>query len=139
MKAIQTEKEFSKLVVTQLRKHFNTVFSIETEETVKGFPDIMVMPDLNKAVFLELKVGTKYIQLQHTQLAFAKLHKEMSIGLCFFNQITRDIYFLLDIKTLENIKPAKTTVKQIWYSLQDLEEYNAGGSLEILFDFCRII
>lgn len=139
MKPMRTEKEFSRWLVAQLRKHFRTVFSIETEETVKGFPDIMVVSAGSKAAFMELKIGTKYIQLQHTQLAFAKLHEEMIIGLCIFNQATGSIYFLPDIKKLEKIKPAKTTDKQIWYSLMDLASYNIGGTLEILFDFCRII
>lgn len=142
MKAMRTEKEFSKWLVTQLRRHFNTVFSVETEETVKGFPDIMIMPTLNKVAFMELKVGTKYIHLQHTQLAFAKLHEEMSIGLCIFNQDTRSIYFLPDIKMLENIKPAKTTDKQVWYSLIDLVDYYTGytgDTLDVLINFCRIV
>lgn len=139
MKPIQTEKEFSRWLLTQLRKHFRTAFSIETEETVKGFPDIMVVSAGSKAAFMELKIGTKYIQLQHTQLAFAKLHEEMIIGLCIFNQTTGSIYFLPDIKKLENIKPAKTTDKQVWYSLMDLLDYYIGDTLEILFDFCRIV
>lgn len=139
MKAIRTEKEFSGWLVAQLRRHFNSVFSIETEETVKGFPDIMVVSAGSRAAFIELKVGTQYIHLQHTQLAFAKRHEEMTIGLCVFNQSTRSIYFLPDIKMLEKIKPAKTTDKQVWYSLMDLVDYNIGGTLEILFDFCRIL
>lgn len=139
MKPMRTEKEFSRWLVAQLRKHFNTVFSIETEETVKGFPDIFVMSSSEKVVFIELKVGTTFIHLQHTQLAFAKRHKEMSIGLCIFNQDTGSIYFLPDIKRLEEIKPAKVTDKQVWYSLMDLANYNIGGTLEILFDFCRIV
>lgn len=142
MKTIRTEKEFSRWLVAQLRKHFNTVFSIETEETVKGFPDIMIMPTLNKTVFMELKVGLKDIQLQHTQLAFAKRHKEMSIGLCIFNQDTGSIYFLPDIKRLEEIKPAKVTDKKVWYSLIDLVDYytgETGDALEILINFCRSV
>lgn len=139
MKDLRTEKEFSKWLVAQLRIHFKTVFSIETEETVKGFPDIMVIPTLNKASFIELKVGTKHIHLQHTQLAFAKRHEEMSIGLCIFNQDTRNIYFLPDIKKLEEIKPSKVTDKQVWYSLMDLGDCNIGGTLEVLIDFCRSV
>lgn len=139
MKPMRTEKEFSSWLVSQLRKHFNTVFSIETEETVKGFPDIMIMPTLNKVAFMELKVGSHDIHLQHTQLAFAKRHKEMSIGLCVFDQAPGSIYFLPDIKMLEKIKPAKTTDKQIWYSLMDLANYNIGGTLDVLINFCRIV
>lgn len=139
MKVIRTEKEFSKWIVAQLRRHFKTVFSIETEETVKGFPDIMVMSALNKASFIELKVGSKDIHLQHTQLAFAKCHPEMSIGLCIFNQDTRSIYFLPDIKRLEEIKPSKVTEKQVWYSLMDLCDCNIGGTLEVLINFCRSV
>lgn len=76
------EKTFAnKVVIPQLRKVFSYVFPIETEETVKGFPDLLCETASAHAVHIELKIADeKGIALfKPSQIPFYKSHTEMII------------------------------------------------------------
>lgn len=69
-------------------------FCIETEETVKGFPDVM---EINKrssvTCFLEFKfTKTGRIKFQPTQPAFYKSHPEMKIYIIAYNAKTKNLH-----------------------------------------------
>lgn len=69
-------------------------FCIETEETVKGFPDVM---EINKrssvTCFFEFKfTKTGKIKFQPTQPAFYKSHPEMTIYIIAYNAKTKNLH-----------------------------------------------
>lgn len=69
-------------------------FCIETEETVKGFPDVM---EINKrssvTSFFEFKfTRTGKIKFQPTQPAFYKSHPEMCIYVIAYNAKTNQLH-----------------------------------------------
>ena len=69
-------------------------FCIETEETVKGFPDVM---EINKfdltTTLLEFKfTKTGRIKFQPTQPAFYKSHPELRIYVLAYNAKTKQLH-----------------------------------------------
>ena len=80
-----------------LREHqTDTVyhFCIETEETVKGFPDVMEIHKLDlTTTLLEFKfTKTGKIKFQPTQPAFYKSHPELRIYVLAYNAKTRQLH-----------------------------------------------
>lgn len=78
-----------------------TSFCIETEETVKGFPDVMNIEKKTGLVhFQEFKyVRNNKIQFQPSQPAFYKAHPEMIIYVVAFDRKKQFIY-VFDVKCL---------------------------------------
>lgn len=77
---------------SQSGEHYR--FCIETEETVKGFPDVM---EINKrssvTCFFEFKfTKTGRIKFQPTQPAFYKSHPEMTIYIMAYNAKTKNLH-----------------------------------------------
>lgn len=69
-------------------------FCIETEETVKGFPDVMEIDKFNlTTVFIEFKfTKTGKIKFQPTQPAFYKSHPELIISIVAYNAKTKTLH-----------------------------------------------
>lgn len=67
-----------------------TRFPIETEETVKGFPDVLTINHYDSACyFIEFKfTKTGKIKFQPTQPAFYKAHPELRIQVVAYNAKT---------------------------------------------------
>lgn len=90
----QNEQQFKmKYIKEILKKLFDEVFCIETEETVAGFPDVMCLKhdeETNEWIvhFFEFKISNKSgkIKFQPTQPAFYKKHPDLNISVVALNR-----------------------------------------------------
>ena len=90
----KTEQAFKMEWIRRNKGNFIAVFPIETEETVKGFPDVLgiretvvmdkelnVVAKVQTPCFMEFKLAKRgRIKFQPTQPAFYKAHKELDIS-----------------------------------------------------------
>ena len=90
----KTEQAFKTEWIRRNKRRFIAVFPIETEETVKGFPDVLgicetdvmdkelsVIAKVQTPCFMEFKLAKRgRIKFQPTQPAFYKAHKELDIS-----------------------------------------------------------
>ena len=90
----KTEQAFKMLWIKDHKKDYLKLFCIETEETVKGFPDVLGIRGTNvmdkefnfvakvqTPCFFEFKFAKRgRIKFQPTQPAFYKAHKELDIS-----------------------------------------------------------
>ena len=90
----KTEQAFKTEWIRRNKGRFIAVFPIETEETVKGFPDVLgicetdvmdkelnVVAKVQTTCFMEFKLAKRgRIKFQPTQPAFYKAHKELDIS-----------------------------------------------------------
>lgn len=96
------EQQFKmKYIREVLKPQFERVFCIETEETVRGFPDVMCLEPINNhscmthAFFCEFKYSNAQgkIKFQPTQPAFYKAHNEvMNIMIIAYNRKTNKVH-----------------------------------------------
>ena len=75
----------------QLKKH--KIFCIETEETIAGFPDVMLLScgeHRRLAYFYEFKFSDRFgkIKFQPTQPSFYKRNPEMDVTVIAYNKKT---------------------------------------------------
>ena len=72
-------------------------FCIETEETVKGFPDVLCIDKVTKQVhFLEFKfTKSGKIKFQPTQPAFYKKHYYLPIKIVAYNAKTLTVHYIM--------------------------------------------
>ena len=94
------EQKFKmKYVREVLKPQFTRVFCIETEETVRGFPDVMCLSNTSvfltpQAFFLEFKYSNAQgkIKFQPTQPSFYKTNDEvMHIMIVAYNKKTNKV------------------------------------------------
>ena len=77
----KTEQAFKMEWIRRNRRDFMEIFCIETEETVKGFPDVLALNENSVAYFVEFKKARNgFIHFQNTQPAFYKAHPNMLIS-----------------------------------------------------------
>ena len=96
----RNEQQFKmQYINTILKPQVSSVFCIETEETVKGFPDVMCLSarerSLPVAIFCEFKYSNAQgkIKFQPTQPAFYKAHNEvMHIMIVAYNKKTNEVH-----------------------------------------------
>lgn len=102
----KTEQAFKMEWLRRNKDKFLKLFCIETEETVKGFPDVLgiresvVLDDKGAEkhkwqtpVFFEFKfTKTGKIKFQPTQPAFYKAHSDMNIWIVAFNRKTGNVH-----------------------------------------------
>ena len=93
-KECKTEQSFKMEWIRRNKGRYIAVFPIETEETVKGFPDVLgicetdvmdkelsVAAKVQTPCFMEFKLAKRgRIKFQPTQPAFYKAHKELDIS-----------------------------------------------------------
>lgn len=92
------------------------IFCIETEETVKGFPDVMevISDGIGNHVYLyEFKYSDKSgkIKFQPTQPAFYKNNKFMDVTVIAFNQMTGNVHTFHANDIFDNYSPYKINLK----------------------------
>lgn len=108
----KSEQAFKmKFIKNNLRTPDSKVFCIETEETVKGFPDVMMLEkdragQFTRSSFFEFKfTKTGKIKFQPTQIAFFKQHKDMLINVVAYDTVTEEVhYFPVFMLFVENGK-----------------------------------
>jgi hypothetical protein len=92
-KQFNNEQSF-KMCYIKLKPKNLTCLCIETEETIKGFPDVMVVDEQNKVYFEEYKyTKTGVIKFQSTQPAFYKKHKKFVIFVVAYNAKTNKVHY----------------------------------------------
>ena len=79
-----TEQQFKMEWIRRHKKEYVAVFPIETEETVKGFPDVLAIHKIDWATqvpyLIEFKRARRgFIKFQPTQPAFYKANPELFI------------------------------------------------------------
>ena len=82
----KTEQAFKMEWIRRNRKYYMTVFCIETEETVKGFPDVLAIDEKDDCsqtpYFLEFKKARNgFVEFQPTQPAFYRKNPRMFISM----------------------------------------------------------
>jgi len=90
-----TEKQIEPDIIKELLRVFPEVFPIESEETVRGFPDILAESTENTAYHFELKVvhpdGT--VRFERSQPVFYRRNWRLNI-LCLLYQDKDHIYIV---------------------------------------------
>lgn len=88
------EQSFKMKYLYESRSMNNYQFCIETEETVKGFPDVLVINrfDLSTVMYEFKFTKTGKIKFQPTQPAFYRSHPELAINIVAYNAKTRQLH-----------------------------------------------
>ena len=104
----KTEQEFKMWYIASiLRAQYEEVFCIETEETVRGFPDVMCIKKDGRVVFFEFKyTDAKKIEFKPSQSAFYKAHPKLNIWVIAYKAKTDEIieFPVWDMSTREGDK-----------------------------------
>lgn len=104
----KNEQEFKMLFIKSAKnqKDFYT-FCIETEETVKGFPDVLcIHKETGVASFEEFKyTKTGKIKLQPTQPAFYKKYNDLPIAIVAYNAKTDKVHTFMTYELFDNNSP----------------------------------
>lgn len=100
-----TEQQFKKMYIRKrLQKVNRNIFCIETEETVHGFPDVMLLDIDNKASFYEFKISDKQgnIKFQPTQPAFYRTYPSLGVFVVAYNKVTKFVHCFNTAKLFDN-------------------------------------
>lgn len=89
------EQSFKMMYLSENRSMNWYQFCIETEETVKGFPDVLAINrfDLSTVMYEFKFTKTGKIKFQPTQPAFYKSHPELAINIVAYNAKTKCLHF----------------------------------------------
>ncbi len=100
----RTEQDFKMLYLKNNANQKYHSFCIETEETVKGFPDVISINkfDLTCTMYEFKFTKTGRIKFQPTQPAFYKAHPELLIRVIAYNLKTKMLH---DFGALEVFNP----------------------------------
>lgn len=88
------EQSFKMMYLKETESRDYTTFCIETEETVKGFPDVICISNEDKTVTLiEFKfTKTGKIKFQPTQPAFYKKYYHLPVKIVAYNAKTKCLH-----------------------------------------------
>lgn len=88
------EQSFKMMYLKENQTNNFYQFCIETEETVKGFPDVIAISKIDSTTtLLEFKfTKTGRIKFQPTQPAFYKSHPELRIYVLAYNAKTKQLH-----------------------------------------------
>ena len=103
----QNEQQFKMkwLKINELSRF--TKFCIETEETVKGFPDVMFIDnDTKQTWFAEFKfTKTGKIKFQPTQPAFYKKYNDLPINIIAYNAKMDKVHTFMTYELFDKNSP----------------------------------
>ena len=90
----KNEQQFKKLYIKEWSKGYYKYFCIETEETIKGFPDVLcINRNTQNASFIEFKfTQTGKIKFQPTQPAFYRNNMDLNISVAAYNCTTDKVH-----------------------------------------------
>lgn len=91
----QNEQQFKMAWLKRYEGQYGyTRFPIETEETIKGFPDVLCVNNCDShCYFIEFKfTKTGKIKFQPTQPAFYKAHPRLAIKVLAYNAKTEAVH-----------------------------------------------
>ena len=107
----KTEQQFKMEWIRRHKKEYVAVFPIETEETVKGFPDVLAIHKIDWATqtpyLLEFKKARSgVVEFQPTQPAFYKANPELFIYMIALVEYEAKLYIvsLSADKVLQSLK-----------------------------------
>ncbi len=104
----KNEQEFKKLFLKSAKnKQDFYIFCIETEETVKGFPDVLcIHKETDLASFEEFKyTKTGKIKFQPTQPAFYRKYGTMPIMIIAYNAKTDKVHTFMTYELFDKNSP----------------------------------
>ena len=95
----KTEQQFKMEWIRRNREKYLAIFPIETEETVKGFPDVLAIHAINNAeqipYFLEFKrARNRVVEFQPTQPAFYKANPNLLIYMIALVEYESKLYIV---------------------------------------------
>ena len=95
----KTEQQFKMEWIRRHKKEYVAVFPIETEETVKGFPDVLAIHKIDWATqnpyLLEFKKARNgVVEFQPTQPAFYKANPELFIYMIALVEYEAKLYIV---------------------------------------------
>ena len=100
-KSCKEEQDFKMAYIKAYKRAYH-VFCIETEETIKGFPDVLLISrETGKAFFLEFKFAKKgsIIHFQANQPAFYKQNPDLDIKVVAYVKDMMRVY-IFPVKSL---------------------------------------
>ena len=88
------EQSFKMMFLRRFKSPRFYHFCIETEETIKGFPDVLVIDKFDsKADFMEFKfTKTGKIKFQQTQPAFYRKYYHLTVKIVAYNAKTKCLH-----------------------------------------------
>ena len=123
----KTEQQFKMEWIRRHKKEYVAVFPIETEETVKGFPDVLAIHAINNAeqipYFLEFKKARNgVVEFQSTQPAFYKANPNLFIYMIALVEYESKLYIvsLPANIVMDNLK-GKTRLDLRWFCTTEFE------------------
>ena len=123
----KTEQQFKMEWIRRHKKEYVAVFPIETEETVKGFPDVLAIHAINNAeqipYFLEFKKARNgVVEFQPTQPAFYKANPNLFIYMIALVEYESKLYIvsLPANIVMDNLK-GKTRLDLRWFCTTEFE------------------
>ena len=123
----KTEQQFKMEWIRRHKKEYVAVFPIETEETVKGFPDVLAIHAINNAeqipYFLEFKRARNgVVEFQPTQPAFYKANPNLFIYMIALVEYESKLYIvsLPANIVMDNLK-GKTRLDLRWFCTTEFE------------------
>lgn len=92
-KNCRNEQDFKRTWANNNKLFWKKIFCIETEETIAGFPDVMLLDMDNRVYFLEFKIADKNgrFKFQSTQPAFYRQNKDLPISVIVLDK-TKESY-----------------------------------------------
>lgn len=103
----KNEQQFKMLYIKEWNKGESTYFCIETEETIKGFPDVLsINKKTQTAFFQEFKYTQNgKIKFQPTQPSFYKAHADLNIAVVAYNWLTDKVHIFSVKELFKNGSP----------------------------------
>ena len=123
----ENEQQFKMLYTKKLASESEYRFCIETEETVKGFPDVLIYDrNVKMARFEEFKFTKNgKIKFQSTQPAFYKKYKDLYIEVLAYNKKSNCLHWFMVTELFNKSSP---------YCLNEKSEVNLGLAEAMLRD-----
>lgn len=131
----RTENDFKREWIKRNRECFKDIFCIETEETEKGFPDVIGIDHTHRAYFYEFKKANKgYVKFQPSQIAFYKKHTGIYIWVKILVEVN-GVYYCKTVSAANIIDSLKDTslrfnVKSSWIFCEDEADEEELEALE---------
>ena len=107
------EQSFKMMWLRETESDRYTTFCIETEETVKGFPDVLRIDNIDKtATLIEFKfTKTGKIKFQPTQPAFYKKYYHLPVKIVAYNAKTNCLHQFMKEHLFWKVNPYEMNEK----------------------------
>lgn len=131
-----SEGEFEEKMLSWFRQYHDDVFPVETEETVPGFPDVLLEDHGNFISYVhhaELKVMdcSHRVTFERSQSAFYKKHPGMSIMVFALCPSSGTVYFLKNAKRVLEAVAETGSLTVDFMRLWEETDKNEKGTIQL--------